>query len=74
VTIGSTRAARLAGTHVASAATHAIRAEVDAKATRSNGLIPIGATAGFGDVSNFNRAFRAEFGVSPRFYRQHPRR
>jgi AraC family transcriptional regulator len=24
---------------------------------------------GFGDVSNFNRAFRAEFGVSPRAYR-----
>jgi AraC-like DNA-binding protein len=26
---------------------------------------------GFGDVSNFNRAFRAEFGVSPRVYRRH---
>jgi AraC family transcriptional regulator len=25
---------------------------------------------GFGDVSNFNRAFRAEFGVSPRVYRR----
>jgi AraC family transcriptional regulator len=25
---------------------------------------------GFGDVSNFNRAFRAEFGVSPRGYRR----
>jgi AraC-like DNA-binding protein len=25
---------------------------------------------GFGDVSNFNRAFRTEFGVSPRQYRQ----
>ena len=24
---------------------------------------------GFGDVSNFNHAFRAEFGVSPRIYR-----
>ncbi len=26
--------------------------------------------SGFGDVSNFNRAFRAEFGASPRLYRQ----
>ena len=26
--------------------------------------------SGFGDVSNFNHAFRAEFGVSPRGYRQ----
>ena len=24
---------------------------------------------GFGDISNFNRAFPAEFGVSPRAYR-----
>jgi AraC family transcriptional regulator len=24
---------------------------------------------GFGDVSNFNRSFRSEFGVSPRVYR-----
>lgn len=24
----------------------------------------------FGDISNFNRAFRAEFGISPRAYRQ----
>ena len=29
--------------------------------------------AGFGDVSNFNRAFRAEFGVSPRRFRQRRR-
>ena len=26
--------------------------------------------SGFGDVSNFNRAFRAEFGVSPRGFRR----
>jgi AraC family transcriptional regulator len=32
-------------------------------------LIDIGLDSGFGDVSNFNRAFRAEFGVSPRRYR-----
>jgi transcriptional regulator GlxA family with amidase domain len=24
---------------------------------------------GFGDISNFNRAFRAEFGINPRRYR-----
>ena len=29
--------------------------------------------AGFGDVSNFNYAFRAEFGVSPRLYRERQR-
>jgi len=29
--------------------------------------------SGFGDVSNFNHAFRAEFGVSPRVYRQNSR-
>jgi len=27
--------------------------------------------SGFGDVSNFNRAFRAEFGVTPTTYRRH---
>jgi AraC family transcriptional regulator len=26
--------------------------------------------SGFGDISNFNRAFRAEFGVSPRIFRR----
>ena len=26
-------------------------------------------SVGFGDVSNFNRAFRAEFGLSPRAFR-----
>ena len=39
-------------------------------------IIEIAFDSGFGDVSNFNRAFRAEFGVSPRLYRRtvHPRR
>ena len=32
-------------------------------------VLDIALDCGFGDVSNFNRAFRAEFGVSPRVYR-----
>lgn len=32
-------------------------------------IIDIALDSGFGDVSNFNRAFRTEFGVSPRAYR-----
>jgi AraC family transcriptional regulator len=33
-------------------------------------VIDVAIDAGFGDLSNFNRAFRAEFGVSPRAYRR----
>ncbi len=33
-------------------------------------ILDIALDCGFGDVSNFNRAFRAEFGVSPRAYRR----
>ena len=33
-------------------------------------IIDIAYSSGFGDLSNFNRAFRAEFGVSPRAYRK----
>lgn len=33
-------------------------------------ILDIAFDCGFGDVSNFNRAFRAEFGASPRRYRQ----
>jgi AraC-like DNA-binding protein len=33
-------------------------------------VIDVAFDCGFGDVSNFNRAFRAEFGVSPRGYRR----
>jgi AraC family transcriptional regulator len=33
-------------------------------------ILDIAFEAGFGDVSNFNRTFRAEFGVSPRAYRK----
>jgi len=32
-------------------------------------VLDVALDAGFGDLSNFNRAFRAEFGVSPRVYR-----
>ena len=32
-------------------------------------ILDIALDSGFGDVSNFNRAFRAEFGASPRAYR-----
>ncbi len=34
-------------------------------------ITDIALDCGFGDVSNFSRAFRTEFGVSPRVYRSH---
>jgi AraC family transcriptional regulator len=36
-------------------------------------VLDIALDCGFGDVSNFNRAFRTEFGVSPRVLRRTPR-
>ena len=33
-------------------------------------VIDVAFDSGFGDVSNFNRAFRREFGLSPRQYRR----
>jgi AraC family transcriptional regulator len=39
-------------------------------ATDTATVLDIALDGGFGDVSNFNRAFRAEFGVSPRGLRQ----
>jgi AraC-like DNA-binding protein len=33
-------------------------------------VIDIAFECGFGDLSTFNRAFRTEFGVSPRAYRE----
>ena len=36
-------------------------------------VIDIALQCGFGDVSNFNRAFRTEFGLSPRAYRARKR-
>ena len=38
-------------------------------ATGPGKVLDIALDCGFGDVSNFNRAFRNEFGVSPRAYR-----
>ena len=32
-------------------------------------ILDIALACGFGDISNFNRSFRAEFGLSPRAYR-----
>jgi AraC-like DNA-binding protein len=32
-------------------------------------VVDLALDTGFGDVSNFNRAFRAEFGVNPLAYR-----
>ena len=40
----------------------------------SGRVLDIALDTGFGDVSNFNRAFRAEFGESPRAYRKHNHR
>jgi AraC-like DNA-binding protein len=37
--------------------------------TRQAKVVEVAFGCGFGDVSSFNRAFRAEFGVSPRAYR-----
>jgi len=41
-------------------------------AEASGRVLDIALDCGFGDVSNFNHAFRAEFGVSPRAYRVRP--
>ena len=38
--------------------------------TGSSPIIDIALRSGFGDVSNFNRAFRTEFGMNPREYRR----
>jgi AraC-like DNA-binding protein len=42
--------------------------------TESTKILDIALDCGFGDVSNFNRTFRVEFGVSPRMYRKQTRR
>jgi AraC-like DNA-binding protein len=38
--------------------------------TEPGQVLNIALASGFGDVSNFNHAFRAEFGVSPSLYRK----
>ena len=38
-------------------------------AVESTKVLEIALDCGFGDVSNFNRSFRTEFGISPRAYR-----
>ena len=38
-------------------------------ATDPERVLDVALDCGFGDVSNFNRAFRGEFGVSPKMYR-----
>lgn len=38
-------------------------------ATGQDKVLDIALDSGFGDVSNFNRTFRAEFGLNPRAYR-----
>ncbi len=39
-------------------------------ATEPAKVLDVALDCGFGDLSNFNRAFRAEFGASPRVYRR----
>ena len=36
----------------------------------SGKVVDVAFDCGFSDVSNFNRAFRSEFGVSPRIFRR----
>ena len=38
--------------------------------TEKTKILDIALDSGFGDISNFNRTFRAEFGSSPRGYRK----
>jgi AraC-like DNA-binding protein len=53
---------------------YVLRARLREAATRlekeDRRVLDIALDCGFGDVSNFNRAFRAEFGMSPRAYRK----
>ena len=47
-----------------------LRAAASRLTTGTEPVLDIALDCGFGDVSNFNRAFRHEFGVSPRVFRQ----
>jgi AraC-like DNA-binding protein len=46
-----------------------LRAAAVRLAIRDARIVDVAMMSGFGDVSNFNRAFRAEFGTAPRAYR-----
>jgi AraC family transcriptional regulator len=46
-----------------------LRAAAVRLASEQTKIVDLAFESGFGDVSNFNRAFRAEFGVSPTTYR-----
>jgi AraC family transcriptional regulator len=46
-----------------------LRAAAQRLADEPAKIIDVALDCGFGDVSNFNRTFRTEFGVSPRMYR-----
>src|SRR5262249_30480484 len=54
---------------------YVLRTRLRAAATRlttgDDRVVDVALGTGFNDVSAFNRAFRAEFGVSPRAYRRH---
>lgn len=50
-----------------------LRAAAVRLATGKTKIVDVAFESGFGDVSNFNRAFRAEFGVNPTTYRQRHR-
>jgi AraC-like DNA-binding protein len=47
-----------------------LRRAATALATEPAKVLDVALDSGFGDLSNFNHAFRAEFGVSPRAYRR----
>lgn len=50
-----------------------LRKAADRLSRESALVLDIALDSGFGDVSNFNRSFRAEFGVSPRAWRMRSR-
>src|SRR5262249_48768179 len=47
-----------------------LREAVARLASEPGKILDLALDCGFGDLSNFNRAFRAELGVSPRAYRR----
>lgn len=47
-----------------------LRGAAERLASEPDKILDIALDCGFGDVSNFNHAFRAEFGINPRKYRR----